>query len=64
MIWVVPIVCALIKIGFFDYQSIDKSFLFLENNIYGKAVAIGTIRIKMFDCVVKSWTNARHVLEC
>ena len=49
------------KDWFFDYQSIDKDFVFLGNNLSFKVLGVGTVRIKMFDGVVRTLTNVRHV---
>ena len=37
--------------------------VFIENNVSYKLVGFGTIRIKMFDRVVRTFINVRHVSE-
>ncbi|PON59266.1 hypothetical protein PanWU01x14_160150, partial [Parasponia andersonii] len=50
-----------IRDWFVDYQSIDRSFVFLGNNMSCKVSGIGTIRIKMYDDVVRTLIDIRHV---
>ena len=46
---------------FVDYNSIDEVFVFLENNKSYKVVGVGTIRIKIYNGVIRTLTNVRHV---
>lgn len=48
---------------FSNYQPIDGGVFLMGNNSSCKIVGIGSIRIKMFDGVVKTLANVRHVLE-
>ena len=46
---------------FVDCQFIDEGFVFLENNMSCKVIGVGTVRIKMFNGIVRTFTNVRHV---
>ena len=46
---------------FVDYQSVDRGFVFLGNNMSYKVVGVGTVRIKIYDSVVRTLTDVRHV---
>jgi hypothetical protein len=48
---------------FVTYQSIDDGIVYMENDISCKFVRIDSIRIKMFDGIVKILTDVRHVPE-
>ena len=45
---------------FSSYQPIDKGVVFIGNNASCKNVGIGSIRVKIFDGVVKTLTGVRH----
>ena len=48
---------------FSSYQPIDGGVFLIENNASCTTVGIGSIRVKMFDGVVKTLTRVRHVPE-
>jgi len=48
---------------FSTYQSIDDDVVFMGNDISCKIVGIGSIRVKMYDGIVRTLTNVRHVPE-
>ena len=43
------------------YQSIDDGVVYMGNDVTCKTVGIGSIRIRMFDGIVRTLTNVRHV---
>jgi hypothetical protein len=46
---------------FSSYQSIDGSVVFMGNDVSCKTVGIGSIKIKMFDGIVRTLMEVRHV---
>ena len=48
---------------FHTYQSVDDGIVYMGNNVTCKTVGIGSIRIKMYDGIVRTLTNVRHVPE-
>jgi hypothetical protein len=48
---------------FISYQSVDEGVVFMGNGIPCKTVGVGSIRIKMFDGIVRELTDVRYVLE-
>jgi hypothetical protein len=47
---------------FISYQSIDDGVVFMGNGIHCK-IGVGSIRIRMFDGIVRESTNVRYVPE-
>ena len=45
------------------YQSVDDGIVYMGNNVTCKTVGIGSMRIKMYDGIVRTLTDVRHVLE-
>ena len=45
------------------YQSVDDGIIYMENNVTCKTVVIGSIRIKMYDGIVRTLTDVRYVPE-
>ena len=43
------------------YQSIDDGVVYMGNDVACKTVGIGSIRIRMFDGIVRTLTDVRHV---
>jgi hypothetical protein len=48
---------------FISYQSVDEGVVFMENGIHCKNVGVGSIRIMMFDCIVRELIDVRYVSE-
>ena len=48
---------------FDTYKSVNCGFVLMSNDATCKVVGIGTIKIKMFDNVVRTLREVRHVLE-
>jgi hypothetical protein len=48
---------------FISYQSVDEGVVFMGNGIPCKIVGVGSIRIRMFDGIVRELTNVRYVPE-
>jgi hypothetical protein len=48
---------------FISYQSVDKGVVFMGNGIPCKIVGVGSIRIRMFEGIVRELTDVRYVLE-
>ena len=48
---------------FDTYKSVNCGFVLMGNDATCKVVGIGTIKIKMFDNVVRTLGEVRHVLE-
>jgi hypothetical protein len=48
---------------FISYQSIDECVVFMGNGIRCKTVGVGSIRISMFDGIVRELMDVRYVLE-
>jgi hypothetical protein len=48
---------------FSKYQAIDGGIVFMGNNVSCKTDGIGSIKIKMFDGVVRTLIEVRHVPE-
>jgi hypothetical protein len=48
---------------FISYQSIDEGVVFMGNGIPCKTVGIGSIRIRMFDGIVRELMDVRYVPE-
>ena len=46
---------------FSTYQSIDDGVVFMGNDISCKIVWIGSIKVKMYDGIVRMLINVRHV---
>jgi len=51
------------KDWFTTYQALDGGKVLLGNNAPSKVVNIGTVRIKMFDRIMRTLTNVKHVPE-
>jgi hypothetical protein len=49
------------RIWFFSYQSVDEGVVFMGNGIPYKIVGVGSIRIMMFDGIVRELTDVRYV---
>ena len=52
-----------LSIWFASYQTINDGIVLLGDNHSCKTVGIGSVKIKMFDGVIRTLTNVRHVLE-
>jgi hypothetical protein len=48
---------------FISYQSIDEGVVFMGNGIPCKTVAVGSIRIRMFNGIVRELMDVRYVPE-
>jgi hypothetical protein len=48
---------------FISYQYVDEGVVFMGNGIPYKIVGVGSIRIRMFDGIVRELTNVRYVPE-
>ena len=48
---------------FATYQSIDGGKVLLGNNAVCKVIRIGSIRIKMYDGIVRTLSDVRHIPE-
>ena len=48
---------------FFSYQSIDEGVVFMGNGICCKTIGVGSIRINMFNGIVRELTDVRYVPE-
>ena len=48
---------------FHTYQSVDDSMVYMGNNVTCKTVGIGSIRIKMYDGIVRTLIDVRHEPE-
>jgi hypothetical protein len=48
---------------FISYQSVDEGVVFMGNGIPCKIVGVGSIRIRMFDGIVRELTDVRYVPE-
>jgi hypothetical protein len=48
---------------FISYQSVDEGVVFMGNGIPCKTVGVGSIRIKMFDSIVRELTDVRYEPE-
>jgi hypothetical protein len=48
---------------FISYQSVDEGVVFMGNGIPCKTVGVGSIRIRMFDGIVRELTDVRYVPE-
>ena len=46
---------------FVSYQSVDEGVVFMGNGIPCETVGVGSIRIKMFDGIVRESTDVRYV---
>jgi hypothetical protein len=46
---------------FSSYQAIDGGIVLMGNNVSCKTVGIGSIKIKMFDGIVRMLIEVRHV---
>jgi hypothetical protein len=51
------------KYWYDTYKSINSGIVTVGNGVYFKITSIGNIRIKMFDGVVRMFSNVRHVLD-
>jgi hypothetical protein len=47
----------------FSYQSVDEGVVFIGNGIPCKTIGACSIRIKMFDGIVRELTDVRYVSE-
>ncbi|KAL5739750.1 hypothetical protein ACOSP7_028640 [Xanthoceras sorbifolium] len=59
-ILVAPIMCPN-RDWFSTYESIDGSIVLMRNNTQCKTVSIGTIRIRMYDGIVRTLFDVRYV---
>jgi hypothetical protein len=48
---------------FISYQSVDEGVVFMGNGIRCKTVGVGSIRIRMFDGIVRELTDVIYVPE-
>jgi hypothetical protein len=48
---------------FISYQSVDEGVVFMGNGIPCKTIGFGSIRIRMFDGIVRELTDVRYVPE-
>ena len=48
---------------FSTYETVSKGVMLMGNNIPCKIVVIRTVRIKMFDGVVRTVGEVRHILD-
>jgi hypothetical protein len=48
---------------FISYQSVDEGVVFMGNGIPCKTLGVGSIRIRMFDGIVRELTDVRYVPE-
>ena len=48
---------------FTTYRSISGGEVLMGNNMTYKVIGIGTVRIKMYDCVVRTLSNVHHVSD-
>jgi hypothetical protein len=48
---------------FFSYQFVDEGVVFMGNGIPCRTVGVGSIRIRMFNGIVRELTDVRYVLE-
>ena len=46
---------------FISYQSVDEAVVFMGNGIPCKTVGVGSIRIRMFDGIVRELTDIRYL---
>ena len=51
------------KDWFNTYRSVNSSYVLMSNDASCKVVGIGNIIIKMFDGVVRTLCDVRHVLD-
>ncbi len=51
------------KIWFSMYEVVDGGFILIANNISYKIVGVGSVKIEMFDDIVRTLTEVRHVVE-
>jgi hypothetical protein len=49
------------RIWFISYQSVDEGVVFMGNGIPCKIVGVGSVRIVMFDGIVRELTDIRYV---
>jgi len=49
------------KEWFDSYKSCDASALWMAGNSSAKVVGISIVKVKMFDGVVRTLTNVRHI---
>jgi hypothetical protein len=48
---------------FFSYQSVDEGVVLMGNGIHCKTIGVGSIRIRMFDGIIRELTDVRYVRE-
>ncbi|KAG8485411.1 hypothetical protein CXB51_021801 [Gossypium anomalum] len=48
---------------FTTYETVSEGIILIGNNASYKIVGVGTIKVKMFDGVVRTLSDVRHVLE-
>ncbi|KAG8488981.1 hypothetical protein CXB51_017075 [Gossypium anomalum] len=48
---------------FTTYETVSEGVILIENNASYKIVSVGTIKIKMFDGVIRTLSDVRHVPE-
>jgi sensor c-di-GMP phosphodiesterase-like protein len=48
---------------FFSYQSVDEGVVFMGNGIRCKIVGVDSIRIRMFDGIVRELMDVRYVRD-
>ena len=51
------------KYRFSSYQIVNDGIVILGDNHSCKTVGVGSVKIKMFDGVIRTLTDVRHVLE-
>lgn len=51
------------KEGLLDYQAFDGGSVLMGKNFSCKTIRSEFVRIKMFDSVIQTLTNVRHMLE-
>jgi len=48
---------------FSSYQAIDGGIVLMGNNVSCRTIGVGSIKIRMFDGIVRTWMEVRHVPE-
>ena len=61
LILVAYFICVPIGIVFPTYETVSKGVVLMGHNASCKVVGIGTVRIKMFDGVVRTLDDVRHI---
>ena len=48
---------------FITYQPINGGLVYMRNNTTWKVVRIWTMRVKMYDGIIRTMTHVRHMLD-